>query len=132
MKRGTGLRKVYFKEYRFSDDLDFTLLENVGKRALTNRVNRAIEKAKAESGINFTGITGLEESTTGYKFKVGLEISQAMNIQLDITAFDKEEVMLPIGERKINHIYSDDFYGAVKSYDIEEILIEKIRSIFQG
>ncbi|MGB9875481.1 MAG: nucleotidyl transferase AbiEii/AbiGii toxin family protein [bacterium] len=132
IKRGTGLRKVYFKEYRFSDDLDFTLLENVGKRALTNRVNRAIEKAKAESGINFTGITGLEESTTGYKFKVGLEISQAMNIQLDITAFDKEEVMLPIGERKINHIYSDDFYGAVKSYDIEEILIEKIRSIFQG
>ncbi|MCR4432894.1 MAG: nucleotidyl transferase AbiEii/AbiGii toxin family protein [Caldiserica bacterium] len=131
LKGGTGLRKVYFKEYRFSDDLDFTLLEKVGKGALTNKINKAIKKAKDESGINFTGITGLEESTTGYKFKVGLEISQAMNIQLDITAFDKEEVMLPVVERKINHIYSDDFYGTAKSYDIEEILIEKIRSIFQ-
>jgi predicted nucleotidyltransferase component of viral defense system len=131
LKGGTGLRKVYFKDYRFSDDLDFTLLEDIGKRALTNRVNRAIEKAKAESGINFIEITDAEESATGYKFKVGLEISQAMNIQLDITAFDKEEVMLPVVERKINHIYSDDFYGTAKSYDIEEILIEKIRSIFQ-
>ena len=28
-KGGTCLRKVYFKEYRFSDDLDFTLLEEI-------------------------------------------------------------------------------------------------------
>jgi predicted nucleotidyltransferase component of viral defense system len=27
LKGGTGIRKVYIGNYRFSDDLDFTLLE---------------------------------------------------------------------------------------------------------
>ena len=27
LKGGTGLRKVYFKNYRFSEDLDFTMLK---------------------------------------------------------------------------------------------------------
>lgn len=131
LKGGTGLRKVYFKEYRFSDDLDFTLLEDISKRNLTNKIDKAIKKAKDESGINFTGITDLEESTTGYKVKAGFMISQTMNIQLDITTPANEEVMLPVVHRKINHIFSDDFYGTAKSYDVREILIEKIRSIFQ-
>jgi predicted nucleotidyltransferase component of viral defense system len=61
LKGGTGLRKVYFKEYRFSDDLDFTLLEDITKRTLTNKIDKAIKKAKDESGINFMGITDLEE-----------------------------------------------------------------------
>jgi predicted nucleotidyltransferase component of viral defense system len=61
LKGGTGLRKVYFKEYRFSDDLDFTLLEDITKRTLTNKIDKAIKKAKDESGINFTGITDFEE-----------------------------------------------------------------------
>ena len=61
LKGGTGLRKVYFKEYRFSDDLDFTLLEDITKRTLTNEIEKAIKKAKEESGINFTGITDFEE-----------------------------------------------------------------------
>jgi len=131
LKGGTGLRKVYFKEYRFSDDLGFTLLEDISKRNLTNKIDKAIKKVKDESGINFTGITGFEESTTGYKVKVGFMISQTMNIQLDITTFNNEEVILPVVQRKINHIFSDDFYGTAKSYDVREILIEKIRSIFQ-
>lgn len=31
LKRGTGIRKVYIENYRFSDDLDFTLLEAINK-----------------------------------------------------------------------------------------------------
>jgi predicted nucleotidyltransferase component of viral defense system len=131
LKGGTGLRKVYFKEYRFSDDLDFTLLEDISKRILTNKIDKAIKKAKDESGISFTGITDPEKTDTGYKFKAGFMISQAMNTQLDITTSANEEVMLPVVHRKINHIFSDDFYGTAKSYDVREILIEKIRSIFQ-
>jgi len=61
LKSGTGLRKVYFKEYRFSDDLDFTLLEDITKRTLTNEIEKAIKKAKEENGINFTGIIDFEE-----------------------------------------------------------------------
>ena len=31
LKGGTGIRKVYIGNYRFSDDLDFTLQENISK-----------------------------------------------------------------------------------------------------
>ena len=131
LKGGTGLRKVYFKDYRFSDDLDFTLLDNIGERILTDKISNAIMKAKDESGINFTGINSFVKSNTGYKYKVGFVMSQSMHIQLDITTFDNEKVVLPLVQKEINHIFSDNFYGDIKSYDIREILAEKIRSIFQ-
>ena len=131
LKGGTGLRKVYFKDYRFSDDLDFTLLDNIGERILTDKISNAIMKAKDESGINFTGISSFVKSNTGYKYKVGFVMSQSMHIQLDITTFDNEKVVLPVVQKEINHIFSDNFYGDIKSYNIREILAEKIRSIFQ-
>ena len=31
LKGGTGIRKVYIGDYRFSDDLDFTLLDKIDK-----------------------------------------------------------------------------------------------------
>lgn len=34
LKGGTGIRKVFIENYRFSDDLDFTLLEPYEKEAL--------------------------------------------------------------------------------------------------
>jgi predicted nucleotidyltransferase component of viral defense system len=71
LKGGTGLRKVYFKDYRFSDDLDFTLLDNIGERILTDKISNVIMKAKDESGINFTGINSFVKSNTGYKYKAG-------------------------------------------------------------
>jgi predicted nucleotidyltransferase component of viral defense system len=131
LKGGTGLRKVYFNEYRFSDDLDFTLLEDISKNTLSRTIDNAIKNAKEESGISFVGLTSAKETITGYKFEVGFKISQAMNIQLDITSHTEEKILLPVEERKINHIFSDNLNGTAKSYDIKEILTEKIRAIFQ-
>ncbi|MGC9125619.1 MAG: nucleotidyl transferase AbiEii/AbiGii toxin family protein [Caldisericaceae bacterium] len=131
LKGGTGLRKVYFSEYRFSDDLDFTLLEDTDKNTLSRNIDNAVRNAKEESGINFLGLTNTKETKTGYKFEIGFMISQTMNIQLDITEYSKEIVLLPVIERKINHIFSDNLNGTAKSYDIKEILAEKVRTIFE-
>ena len=35
-KGGTVLKKVYFKDYRFSEDLDFTLLDDTYGKQCTN------------------------------------------------------------------------------------------------
>lgn len=51
LKGGTGIRKVYIENYRFSDDLDFTLLEKIEKDTLRNLLNKAIIETKEESGI---------------------------------------------------------------------------------
>lgn len=90
MKGGTGLRKVYFKEYRFSEDLDFTLLTDVSLRQLTTKLNTAVELAKEESGINFTSAVLYKQTDTGYKYKVGFRILQDVIIQIDITKRENE------------------------------------------
>ena len=39
-KGGTGIRKAYIDNYRFSDDLDFTLLEKSNIEDLTDRIKK--------------------------------------------------------------------------------------------
>jgi len=56
LKGGTGIKKVYFGDYRFSDDLDFTLLKVVAKEKLEASIKESIKMAKEESGINFSDI----------------------------------------------------------------------------
>ncbi|MCK4421542.1 nucleotidyl transferase AbiEii/AbiGii toxin family protein, partial [candidate division WOR-3 bacterium] len=41
LKGGTGIRKVYIGNYRFSDDLDFTLLVRMDKDMLEKSLNKA-------------------------------------------------------------------------------------------
>ena len=52
-KGGTGIRKAYIDNYRFSDDLDFTLLEKTDFKDLTNKIKKAIQDTKNASGISF-------------------------------------------------------------------------------
>ncbi len=50
LKGGTGIRKVFIENYRFSDDLDFTLLEPYEKETLQEAVKDAVARAREESG----------------------------------------------------------------------------------
>jgi len=54
-----------------------------------------------------------------------------INIDLDLTVPDSEQVLLPVQERSIFHHYSDMLKASVTSYALEEIMAEKIRSLFQ-
>jgi predicted nucleotidyltransferase component of viral defense system len=49
LKGGTGIRKVFIESYRFSDDLDFTLLKPYEKEILQEAVRgRGISRARGE------------------------------------------------------------------------------------
>jgi len=51
-KGGTCLHKCYIKDYRFSEDLDFTLLD-AGFDVSKPFINKLMKKASEESGIQF-------------------------------------------------------------------------------
>lgn len=137
LKGGTAIRKVYFKNYRFSDDLDFTLLERMNKDVLISSVNDKILEAKKESGINFDENSLAEENDNGFEISIYFRILQStrapIRIKLDLTQIDKEIVLLPVLKKKVIHLYSDfDNYTAkIKAYSLEEIFAEKIRALFQ-
>jgi predicted nucleotidyltransferase component of viral defense system len=136
LKGGTGIRKVYIENYRFSDDLDFTLLEPVDADTLRTAVIDAMVRVRDESGIQFEDEIGFRQTKNGFKATTRFRIlhrgpTSPIKIDLDLTGMDSEQVLLPVSDRPVFHHYSDRLETSVISYTLEEIMAEKIRSIFQ-
>lgn len=50
-KGGTALRKCYFPDYRFSEDLDFTLVQPVAVETIQTELEGPFEAAHRASGV---------------------------------------------------------------------------------
>ena len=135
LKGGTGIRKVYIEDYRFSDDLDFTLLEKVERKTLEEQIIRTVENARRNSGIDFDKNVKLKEIENGYEatiyFRILRRTGAPLKIKIDITKKENEILLLPIEKRSIIHSYSDKCKVKTSVYCIDEILAEKIRSLFE-
>ena len=135
LKGGTGIRKVYIENYRFSDDLDFTLLEDLEADRVKELIVKAVSEAKRESGISFDENIRFKEVENGYEVAIYFRILRSsgnpLRIKIDITKKENEVIILPLERRKIIHPYSDSCNGEVLVYSLQEIFAEKIRSLFQ-
>ncbi|MCK9581130.1 MAG: nucleotidyl transferase AbiEii/AbiGii toxin family protein [Methanoregula sp.] len=136
LKGGTGIRKVYIENYRFSDDLDFTLPGPVDADTLRAAVIDAMVRVRDESGIQFEDGIGFRQTRNGFKATARFRIlhrsqTSPIKIDLDLTSADSEQILLPVSDRQVFSHYSDRLETAVASYALEEIMAEKIRSVFQ-
>ncbi len=136
-KGGTALKKCYFTGYRFSEDLDFTLLTPISLTEILELLEGIYLKVKEASGIKLaTGRTEPETRQNTYTLYVAytgpLQATQAhREIKVDIT---KEEILLyPLTERPILKEYPEytdiSENVMVSVYSLEEIAIEKLLSI---
>ena len=138
-KGGTALRKCYFKEYRFSQDLDYTCRKELPPDRLEPLIRNACRNAAHMSGVGFELVEfkKLREVSGEEAFNARVEYRGPSNpssslprIQFDLTYY--EEVVLPPEDRKIFHFYTDSLRGArAWSYSLDEILAEKMRSVLQ-
>ncbi len=135
LKGGTGIRKTYIENYRFSDDLDFTLLGGMDKNVLTDSVKKVVLGVKEESGINFNDEIQIEENINGFEaaiyFRILRRSGTPRKIKLDFTESGKEKVLLPMENRDVIHSYSDKCQFQIKVYSLAEIMAEKTRSLFE-
>ena len=135
LKGGTGIRKAYIEDYRFSDDLDFTLQEERGLMDIKEAIVSAVEKAGEESGISFESDIGIKENINGFegisRFRMLRPAAPPINIKIDLTLPSKEPILLEASRREIIHPYSDDLWASVRCYSLEEIMAEKIRTVFE-
>ncbi len=135
LKGGTGIRKVFLEEYRFSDDLDFTLLHEYDKNDIEERVIKAVKAAKGKSGINFLEDVTIKEVQNGYAISVYFRILRTtgspLRIKLDLTRKDREIKLLSYEKRMLIHPFSDVVETRVLSYSFEEVFAEKIRALFE-
>ena len=143
-KGGTCLKKCFFETYRFSEDLDFTLLDAVHlDEAFLNSVFAEIsEWVYEQSGVElplsqqkfevFQNPRGQEaaQGRLGYRGPIGHQSDrQLQRIKLDLTS--DEKIVLP-GERiAIHHEYSDIPPEGIRvlAYAYVEAFAEKVRAL---
>ena len=134
-KGGTAIKKSYIDNYRFSDDLDFTLLQKNNFKNLTNKIQKAMQETRTKSGISFLDTIKSEEVKNGYMFIIYFRILRTtgnpLKIKIDITKSENESIFKPVQKRTILHLYSDKINKQITVYSLEEIFVEKVRSLFE-
>ena len=141
-KGGTCLKKCYFEQYRFSEDLDFTIMDaaHIRKNFLLDEFRHIGDWIYEEAGIEMPASHMQFEEYKNPRGNISVAGKLACKgplqrrahlstIKLDLT---NDEVMVrPPVLKNIHHPYSDLDAASLKilTYSIEEIFAEKIRAL---
>lgn len=140
-KGGTALKKCYFGDYRFSEDLDFSVVASIPRKE--KLLIAVIEACKfAEQKMNeFAEIRLIIER---YKEKTDHPFEQEaftvraqfpwqreplISARIEITM--QETVLFPPVMKQIIHSYDESIDTLIQTYSLEEIVLEKLRAILQ-
>jgi uncharacterized protein len=131
-KGGTVLKKVYFETYRFSEDLDFTLLNNLTDTEITTAFQSCLKLLESKVGIQLK-MSILEHHTQSgsiafYIYFVGPlgGKMESKSVKIDITRGEKlifEPISRPILKNYAD-LPSENF--SLNCYSLEEVIIEKL------
>ncbi|MFQ5334705.1 MAG: nucleotidyl transferase AbiEii/AbiGii toxin family protein [Flavobacteriales bacterium] len=135
-KGGTVLKKAYFPDYRFSEDLDFTFTgKDFDIEAIKSAFNELNEWVYEESRISLsvhnetlheTGNFNFYLSYTGPLGGAGANKDIKVDISQDELIYNAPE------EKQIINIYSDiEEEYSIFCYSLGEVIAEKMRSIMQ-
>lgn len=129
-KGGTALKRIYFPNYRYSEDLDFTLLEKTTKKDLLLNLELMLSDLSKNQGFQFTIPPEKTETRTdsitvyiGFVGPLQARLGRRF-IKVDFTL--NEKVIFDILPKIIFSEYSDTIKKKIKTYSLEEILVEKL------
>ena len=137
-KGGTCLKKCYIETYRFSEDLDFTVLDNgpIEPDEVLKTISRVLDRVYQESGIDFTQRQPVcRKRPKGNSAEARIDYRGPRNtpgpasIKFDLT--QDERVVRPPVLRPVSHQYPDTLPapGQVRCYSFEELFAEKLRAM---
>ena len=139
-KGGTALRKCYFRGYRFSEDLDFTLRERWDDERIEGALRSAADGAAsltAPYGVFRFGVERTkhrEEHDFGqldFRIRVDYPTGASLPIKVEITR--DEPMVLPTERRNLIHLFEGEaLESEVQCYSLAEIAIEKLRAFLQA
>jgi predicted nucleotidyltransferase component of viral defense system len=133
-KGGTALRRCWFEDYRFSEDLDFTLTRPIALEEILAGLNEIFTAIEAACGLRIAfdceDRHGHQNSYTFYLRYQG-PLPAPNDVKVDITI--NEVLCYPLQDRPIQRIYTsfDDLPEGptVKVYALEEIVVEKLLAL---
>ncbi|HRO48239.1 nucleotidyl transferase AbiEii/AbiGii toxin family protein [Agriterribacter sp.] len=134
-KGGTVLKKVYFEDYRFSEDLDFTLLNaEISNDQIFSWFKEVFEFIRDEANIPLNIIDSNDHEDGGINFYISFigplgGQGNSKRVKVDISR-SEQLVFEPV----MNDVfigYSDLEEHQLLCYPLEEVLVEKMRSVMQ-
>jgi len=134
-KGGTVLKKVYFEEYRFSEDLDFTLVDNdISNVQIFNWFSEVFDHIKDECNIPLEIMDDNEHGDGGINFYISYVgpfggLGANKRVKVDISRSETLEFDPVVKDVVLG--YTDQVEHQILCYPLEEILIEKLRSVMQ-
>lgn len=140
-KGGTALKKCYFGDYRFSEDLDFSSrgaylhgddLENAIKQVC----ERSTELAEEYSPIEFTAKRYTEkrphpDEQEAFIIRARFPWHRQFLAKVMIEITVDEPILMPPVSKPILHEYEEEMNNELMTYTLEEIVAEKLRAILQ-
>ncbi len=136
-KGGTAIKKCYIPDYRFSEDLDFTLREETPFEVIQGHLDEAFRRTEEGSGvkIRFSRYDrhSHENSHTFYLAYEGpLPSAAGKEVKVDITI--RERIVFPAAILPVLKAYPEyrdlPTDAAIGVYSLNEIAAEKIVALF--
>lgn len=147
-KGGTCLRKCYFPNYRFSEDLDFTsihpnfaftpkMLQQI-MQSVTDRAAIPLHLAQLKSLQHQNKITGYQAIVkfwgADHPQNQAPPLPERWTTSIKIEIICYEQLLFAVEKRAVHHPYSDKLSESpleVPCYGLHEVLAEKLRALIQ-
>jgi len=139
-KGGTALKKVHFDSYRFSEDLDFSAVDGPRGAVLETEIRAAMEVAQtaarhfAPMSLSVERYSERDPHPGGQEaFIVRIQFpwQRQPMVAVKIEVTHDELVLLPAPPLPVKHGYDETLEVSVRTYTLEEICAEKLRSTRQ-
>lgn len=141
LKGGTALKKTYFPEYRFSEDLDYSTRILEPTPQIEALMETAIQQMVAS--LNERGPFQVRHEPLILKHPhPGDQIAYIVRVQfpeqrqplcrLKVEITVDEPILMPTENRRVLHDFAEDFYVQVPVYSLVEITAEKLRALLQS
>ena len=140
-KGGTALKKCYFGDYRFSEDLDFSGLKDTPTGGdLAEAIVRACDEARGlldeyaqvemhcERHVENNPHPGGQEA---FLIRVRLPWHPRPDIPIKVEITADEEIAWPVERRRVIHDYGEPLDVELQVYSPTEVVAEKLRATRQ-
>ena len=140
-KGGTALKKCYFGNYRFSEDLDFSGLDGVPtgdemERLVNEACNIAVRLLDEYATVETTCARYTErdphprgQEAFTVRARLPWQSHPQTRVMIEVTI--DEPVLRPVQRRRVIHEYGEPLDVDLQVYSLEEVVAEKLRAILQ-
>ena len=134
-KGGTVLKKVYFDDYRFSEDLDFTLLKpETDNEQIFEWFSEVFAYVRDEVNIPLQISDNTDHEDGGLAFYIsytGPLGGAGANKRVKVDISRTEQLVFEPVKKDALVYYSDEEDYQLLCYSLEEVLVEKMRCVMQ-